>query len=258
MPHREVKWIESLFEDIIPDNFPNLMKIISHRLKNMLAYQSMLLNRGLEKTLESPLDCKEIQPVHPKGNLSGIFIGRTDAEAKTPILRPPDAKNWFIGKDPDGRKDWRQAEKGMTEDEMVGWHHRLSGHEFEKTLGLGDRQGGLACCSPWGRKESGLTEWLNWRALKCIWLSLVLSWKQDRNWGNCPWSGLPWWHFLVQGMKVKSESEVAQSCLTQQPHGLKPTRLLHPWDFPGKSTGVGCHCLLQPVLLMNSKSFSPL
>ena len=85
----------------------------------------------LEKTLESPLDCKEIQPVHPKGNQSWIFIGRTDAEAETPILWLPDAKNWLIGKDPDAGKDWRQVEKGMTEDKMVAWHHQLNGHEFE-------------------------------------------------------------------------------------------------------------------------------
>ena len=114
----------------------------------------------LEKTLESPLDCKEIQPVHPKGNQSWIFIGRTDTEA--PILWPPDAKNWFIGKDPDAGKDWGQEEKGMTEDEMVGWHHRLYGHEFEQTPGVGDRQGSLACCSPWVRKELDMTKWLNW------------------------------------------------------------------------------------------------
>ena len=85
----------------------------------------------LEKTLESPLDCKEIQPVHPKGNQASIIIGRTDAEAETPILRPPDAKNWLIWKDPDAGKDWRQEEKGTTEDEMVGWHHRLRGRKFE-------------------------------------------------------------------------------------------------------------------------------
>ena len=104
----------------------------------------------LEKTLESPLDCKEIQPVNPKGNLSWIFIGRTDVEAETPILRPPDAKNWLIWRDPDCGKDWRWEEKGMTEDEMVEWHHRLDGHEFEQTLGVGDGLGSLACCSPWG------------------------------------------------------------------------------------------------------------
>ena len=118
----------------------------------------------LEKTLESPLYCKEIQPAHPKGNQSWIFTGRTDAEAETPILWPPDAKNWLLGKDPDAGKDWRQEEKGMTEDEMVGWHHQLDGHEFEQALGVGNGQGGLACCSPWGRKESDRTEWLNWTA----------------------------------------------------------------------------------------------
>ena len=116
----------------------------------------------LEKTLESPLDCKEIQPVHPKGNQSWIFTGRTDAEAETPILWSPDVKNWLIWKDPDAGKDWRQEEKGMTEDEMVGWHHRLNGHEFEQALGVGDGQGSLECCSPWGRKELDITGLLNW------------------------------------------------------------------------------------------------
>ena len=115
----------------------------------------------LEKTLESPLDCKEIKPVHPKGNQCWMFIGRTDAEAETPVLWPPDAKNWFLGKDPNAGKDWRQEEKGTTVDEMVGWHHRLNGHEFEQVLGIGDGQGSLACCSPWGRKQLDTTERLN-------------------------------------------------------------------------------------------------
>ena len=105
----------------------------------------------LEKTPENPSDCKEIQSVHPKGNQSWIFIGRTDAEAETPILWPPDVKKWLIGKDPDAGKDWRQ-EKGMTEDEMVGWHHQLDGHEFEQALGVGDGQGSLVCCSPWSHR----------------------------------------------------------------------------------------------------------
>ena len=111
--------------------------------------------------LLSPLDCKEIQPVNPKENQSWIFIGRTDAEAETPILWPPDVKNRLTGKDPDAGKDWRW-EKGTTEDEMVGWHHWHDGHAFEQALGVGDEQGGLACCSPWGRKESDTTEPLNW------------------------------------------------------------------------------------------------
>ena len=113
----------------------------------------------LEKTLESPLDCKEIQPVHPKGNQCWILIGRTDAEA--PILWPPDAKSWLTGKDPDAGKDWRQEEKGMTADEMVGWDHQLNAHEFEQALGDSDGQGSLACCSPWGCKELDTTEQLN-------------------------------------------------------------------------------------------------
>ena len=119
----------------------------------------------LEKTLESPLDCKEIQPVHPKGDRSWMFTGRTDAEAETPILWPPDAKSWLIGKDPDAGRDWGQEEKGMAEDEMAGWDHRLNAHEFGWTLGVGDGQGGLACYDLWGCKELDTTEWLNWTEL---------------------------------------------------------------------------------------------
>ena len=104
----------------------------------------------LEKTLESPLDCKKTQPVHPKGDQSWVFIGRTDA------------KSWLTGKDPDAGRDWGQEEKGTTEDEMAGWHHQLDGHEFEKTPGAGNGQGGLACCDSWGCKEPDTTERLNW------------------------------------------------------------------------------------------------
>jgi len=107
----------------------------------------------LEKTLESPLDCKEIQPVHPKENQPWIFIGRTDAEGETPVLWPRDAKNRLIWKDPDAGKDWRWEEKGMTEDEMVGWHHWLNGHEFEQTLGVGDEQGGLVVLQSMGSQR---------------------------------------------------------------------------------------------------------
>ena len=119
----------------------------------------------LEKTLESPLDCKEIQPVHSKGDQSWVFTGGTDVEAETLILWPPHATSWLIGKDSDAGKDWTQEEKGTTEDEMVGWHHRLNGHEFEWTPGVGDGQGGLACCSSWGHKESDTTEQLKWTEL---------------------------------------------------------------------------------------------
>ena len=114
----------------------------------------------LEKTLESPLDCKKIKPGNPKGNQFWIFIGGTDAKAETSVLWAPDAKSWLIGKDPDAGKDWGQEEKGTTEDEMVGWHHWLNGCEFEQTLG-GGGQWSLACCSPWGCKDSGTAKQLN-------------------------------------------------------------------------------------------------
>ena len=122
----------------------------------------------LEKTLESPLNCKEIQPVHPKGDQSWVFIGRTDVDAETPTLWPPDVKIWLIGKDPDAGKVLGQEEKGTTEDDIVGWHHRRDGHEFGWTLGVGDGQGGLACCGSWCCKESDSTERLNWTQLKKV------------------------------------------------------------------------------------------
>ena len=141
----------------------------------------------LEKTLESPLDCKEIQPVHPKGNQLQIFIGRTDAEAEAPILWPPHVKKWLIGKDSDAQKDWRQ-ENGTTEDEMVGWHHWLSrhGHEFEQALGDGEGQGSLAGWSSWGHKESDtMKDWtttteLNRQvaSLKILIAVCLLSWTE--------------------------------------------------------------------------------
>ena len=111
----------------------------------------------LEKAVESPSDTKGVLNI----------LGRSDAEAESPVLWLPDAKNWLIGKDPDAGKDWRQEEKGMTEDEMVGWHHWLNGHEFDQALGVGDGQGSLACCSPWGHKESDMTKWLNWTKTEC-------------------------------------------------------------------------------------------
>ena len=137
----------------------------------------------LEKTFESPLDCKEIKPVNPKRNQSWIFIERTDAKAETPILWPPDVKNWFIGKDPDAGKDWRQEEKRMIEDDMVGWHYRLYGHGFEQALWIDDGQGSLAHSSPWGHKESDLTEKLNWtgreRHHNIFWKDSIQSFNRD-------------------------------------------------------------------------------
>ena len=135
----------------------------------------------LENTLDSPLDWKEIQPVHPKGNQSWIFIGRTDAKTETPILWPSNGKNWLIGKDPDAGKDWRW-EKGTTEDEMVGWHHQINGHESEQTLRDSEGQRNLVCCSPWGRKELDTTERLNWTdqiTVQCI----LKIWEHSRVFG---------------------------------------------------------------------------
>ena len=119
----------------------------------------MLLNCDVG---EDSWTLKEIKPVNPKGTQSWIFIARTDAEVKAPILWPPDANNWLIGKHRNAGKDWRWEEKGTTEDEMVGWHHRLNGHEFKQAPGVGDGQRSLACCSPRGLKESDMTEWVNW------------------------------------------------------------------------------------------------
>ena len=128
----------------------------------------------LEKTLESPLDCKEIQPVHSKGDQPWVFFGRNDTKAEIPVLWPPYAKSWLIGKDSDAGRDWGQEEKGTTEDEMAGWHHRLDGCEFEWTLGVGDEQGGLACCDSWGRKKLDTTEQLSWAELNWY-LAVFLS-----------------------------------------------------------------------------------
>ena len=144
----------------------------------------MILNVVSEKTLESHLDCKEIKPDNPKGNQLWMFTGRTDAEAETPILWPPDAKKRLIWRDPDAGKDWRQEEKGMTEDEMVGWHHWLDGREFEQAAGVGNGQGGLVCCRPWGRKESDTTERLKWTFKE------IRHWQYKERMGNYwNWAG---------------------------------------------------------------------
>ena len=176
----------------------------------------MLLNCGVWEDSWESIVPKEIQPVHPKGNQSWIFTGRTDAEAETPILWPPYAKNWLIWKDPDGGKEWRQEEKGTKEDEMAGWHHWLNGFEFEWTLGAGDGQGGLTCCESWGHKESDTTERLNWteKTYMC---------------------------FCVLSHSVVSDSLRPMDC--------SPAQLLCPWNFRVKNTGTGCHLLLQGIFL---------
>ena len=148
----------------------------------------MLLKCGVGEDSSEPLDCREIQPVHSEGNQPWIFIERTDAKAETPILWPPDVKNWLIWEDPDAGKDWRQEEKGTIEDEMVEWHHWLNGHEFEQAPGVGDGQGSLVCYTPWGSKELDTTEPLNWTDfclggsgklnLKTVWSGLWMNYCQ--------------------------------------------------------------------------------
>ena len=159
----------------------------------------MPLNCGARE--DSWESCKEIKPVNPKGNQPWTFIGKTDAKAEASIFWPPRAKSWLIGKDPDAGRDWGQEEKGKTEDEMAGWHHRLDGREFEWTPGVGDGQGGLACCNSWGRKESDTTEQLNWTELNCLFLLPDMTLQQSPSfllfeggkWGNSmviQWLGL--------------------------------------------------------------------
>ena len=133
----------------------------------------------LEKTLESSLDCMEIQPVHSEGDQPWDFFGRTDAKAETPVLWPPHVKSWLIGKDFDAGRDWEQEEKGMTEDEVAGWHHGLDGRESEWTPGVGDGQGGLVCCVSWGHKESDITERLNWTELMGPDATILVFWMSS-------------------------------------------------------------------------------
>ena len=142
----------------------------------------------LEKTLESPLDCKKIQPVHSEGDQPWDFFGRNDAKAEIPVLWPPRVKSWLIGKDSDAGRDWGQEEKGTTEDEMAGWHHWLDGHKSEWTPGVGDGQGGLACCNAWGRKESDTTERLNWTETHIL-FQILLRYKvlQDTEYSSSLW-----------------------------------------------------------------------
>ena len=182
------------------------------RLKRLSSSSSSITK--MEKTLESPLNCKEIKPVNPKGNQPWIFIGRTDAEA--PILWPPDVTSRLIGKDPDAGKDWGQEKKGVIEDEMVGWHHWLNGHEFEQTLRDSESQGSLACCSSWGCKESDTTEWLN-------------NNHTEARWGN----------IYVPGHRVRSNQDFSPSCSSLA--GIMPTPHSLPLqdgkDQPGVALG---------------------
>ena len=172
----------------------------------------MLFYYGVGEDFWESLGCKETQPVHSKGDQSWVFIGRTDVEAETPVLWPPDVKSWLILKDPDAGKDWGQEEKGTTEDEMVGWHHQLSGHGFGWTPGVGDGQGGLACSSSWGHKESNTTEQLKWTELN---LQLTLSshlWSPS----SVPFSSFS---FSLRSLLLLSRLSLFFFCL---PHSIFP------------------------------------
>ena len=200
----------------------------------------------LEKNLESPLNCKEIKPVHPKGNQSWIFTGRTDAKAEAPMLWPLYVKNWLIGKDPDAGKDWRQEEKGTAEDELIRWHHWLNGHEFEQALGVGEGQGSLGCCSPWGHKESDMTERLNWWAGRASQEALIVK-KLPGNVGERREAGwiLAWKDPLEEGMATHSgilARRIPRMGKTGSLQSIESHRVGHDWSK--LSTHTGTHWLL--------------
>ena len=178
----------------------------------------------LEKTLESPLGCKEIQPVHPKGDQSWVFIGRTDVEAEAPVIWPPHAKSWLAGKHPDAGKDWGQEEKGMTEDEMVGWHHWLDEHEFDQAPGVADGQGSLVCFSPWGCKESYMTELLT----ELNWMNKKEINKQTK---RIYWAVISTVNKInsALGYYIRWSVQFSHSVMSNslRPHGLQHTRLPH-------------------------------
>ena len=175
----------------------------------------------LERTLESPWHCKEIQPVYTKGDQSWVFIGRTDAEAETSKLWPPDVKSWLIWKDPDAGKDWGQEEKGTTEDEMVGCHHRHNGQGFGWTPGIGDGQGGLVCCGSWGRKESDTTERLNWTELKrYVTLPFIWTFRGFCRVPNWPNFNIPLFQGIGSPKERKRDRGMVHQWSSQNTHNI--------------------------------------
>ena len=212
----------------------------------------------LEKTLESPLDCKEIQAVHSKGDQLWMFFGRNDAKAETPVLWPPHVKSWVIGKDSDAGRDWGQEEKGTTEDEMAGWHHRLDGREFEWTLGVGDRQGSLACCNSWGRKESDTTEWLNWTELIPDQMELDQSWTPS-SLGTHSLGEKLYWKKLKQKSQPKANCRKIRVGLTLRMRGAWSSNMNQPcslWTFYYFLWFNFIGFLLQPNFLLEAKTQS--
>ena len=185
----------------------------------------------LEKTLGSHLNCKEIKPVHPKGNQYWVFIGRTDAEAETPILWPCDVQNWLIWKHPDAGKDWRWEEKGTTEDEMVGWQHGLNGHEFQQTLGVGDGQRSLACYSPWGHKELDMIDWLNWTVNKILVFRHTIIPQQNL------WLLLLFDHSVMSNsLQLHGLQQARPPCPSLSPRVCPSSCSLHRWCHPAISS----------------------
>ena len=188
----------------------------------------------LEKNLESPLDCKEIQPVNPKGDQSLVFIGRIDVEAETLIVWPPDVKSWLIWKDPDAGKDWGQEEKGTAEDEMAGWHHWLNGHGFGWTPGVGDGQGSLACCGSRGCKESDTTERLNWIELNNC-KQWGKTWIEEKAYGDKPPSEIIlslWGNAHLSCLYFMTKWQVYKY-LPQKEHLIHPSALTNPICLAG-------------------------
>ena len=180
----------------------------------------------LEKTLESPLDCKEIQPVHSEGDQPWHFFGRNDAKAETPLLWPPHVKRWLIGKESDAGRDWGQEEKGTTEDEMAGWHHWLDGRESEWTLEVSGGQGGLACCDSWGRKESDTTEWLKWTELN-VYLGLI-EWKATEF--SYPWIFI----YFEYHNRLASSSVIIHWIWSKEIHIYLKRHSAFPWGTESK------------------------
>ena len=196
----------------------------------------------LEKTLESSLDCKEIQLVNPKGDQSWVFIGRTHAEAETPVLWPPHAKSWLIGKDLDDGRDWGQEEEGTTEDEMAGWHHQLDGHEFEWTPGVGDGQRGLVCCNSWGRKsQTRLSDWteLNWWPTRPSRMNTIKRCPFHHRWLKCKSRKSRGILTVRCGLRVQNEAgqRLTEFCQKNE-HVIantlfhQPKRQLYTWTSP--------------------------
>ena len=185
----------------------------------------------LEKTLESPLDCKEIQPVHSEGDQPWDFFGRNDAKAETPVLSPSHVKSWLIGKESDAGRDWGQEEKVTTEDEMAGWHHWLDGLESEWTPGVGDGQGGLRCCDSWGRTELNTTERLNWTDSK-IWNRITL---RSKHYLGLPW-WLSWWRICLKCGRAGFDPWAGKIPLEK---GMAITPVFLPGEFHGQLSLVG-------------------